>query len=75
MVLGRDDGKIVIFSITNNGPKRVHEITAHEKAITGLSFANNSLNFLTGSKDGRVNLWTIKNERWRPTAMKLYGFT
>lgn len=74
LVLSKDDGKVVIFSITNNEPKRIYEVTAaaYNHAVTGLCFSNNSLSFLTGSKDGRINLWSIINKRWLQTEMKLY---
>ena len=76
MVLGKDDGKVVIFSITKNEPKRVYEATAcKEHAITGLCFANLSLSFLTGSKDGRIYVWSLMNQTWQKTPIELYAIT
>lgn len=71
MVTGRKDGVVTLFYITKNEPKRLAILNQHNVEVNSVSFSNHSIRFLTGSKDGLVQLWNYRGKKWSPTIIQL----
>jgi WD40 repeat protein len=40
-------------------------LKGHEKRVECIKFANNSIQFASGSEDGMIKIWSLENEKWK----------
>lgn len=74
-MIGSNDSKINMFCIissqSGNTPTHLMEICGHSAEVTSLRFSNKSLSFLSGSKDGKLKVWTLRNKKWTAATIDL----
>lgn len=72
MAIGKKDRTVVVYYMNKSEPMRMCEMCAHDDAVTCLSFANKTLSFVSGGKDGRMNVWSVRGNKIAPTRIELF---
>ncbi|KAF5301599.1 hypothetical protein FQR65_LT08904 [Abscondita terminalis] len=55
----------VYFMHGDEGPNRILETQAHTDRVDSIQWSNNSLRFISGSKDGTAQIWNFECQQWK----------
>ncbi|CAG0887382.1 unnamed protein product [Darwinula stevensoni] len=53
------------------GPKRILESEAHSESVDSIQWANQSMRFVSGSKDGTALIWSYHYRDWSQVVLKM----
>ncbi|XP_071444927.1 bromodomain and WD repeat-containing protein 3 isoform X2 [Hetaerina americana] len=72
LAAGNADHHVRVYNMFGDeGPVRILEEEAHTDGVDSIQWANKSLRFVSGSKDGTAILWTFQRQRWVPMRLKM----
>lgn len=67
LAAGSTDHRVRVYKMTGaEGPHRVLEVEPHTDRVDSIQWANNSLRFVSGSKDGTAIIWCYSRQKWTP---------
>lgn len=67
LAAGSADHHVRVYKMAGNeGPHRVLEVQSHTDRVDSIQWANHSLRFVSGSKDGTAIIWRYTRQRWKP---------
>lgn len=74
LAAGSADHYVRVYKLcTPVGPQRLLEAEAHSDRVDSIQWANLSLRFVSGSKDGTALIWRYSQQEW--TNIKLHMTT
>lgn len=70
LVAGSNDQTVRVYHISSEGGKdgmvsKLTDLGLHSGIVDSIQFANNSLRFMSGSKDGTARIWRYENQSWK----------
>ncbi|XP_065316123.1 PH-interacting protein-like isoform X2 [Gordionus sp. m RMFG-2023] len=71
LAAGGSDHFTRIYYFGNERPEKIDELETHTDRVDSIKFANHSLRFITGSKDGLACIWTLVNRKWIPLTLQM----
>lgn len=67
LAAGSADHHVRVYKMAGpEGPHRVLEVQPHTDRVDSIQWANRSLRFVSGSKDGTAIIWRYTRQRWKP---------
>ena len=61
---GGSDNMIRIYLLRSDDVEKVFELETHKNVVDSIQYANNSLRFVSGSKDGMAHIWKYEHRSW-----------
>ncbi|XP_046404459.1 bromodomain and WD repeat-containing protein 3-like isoform X2 [Ischnura elegans] len=72
LAAGNADHHVRVYNMFgDDGPIRILEEEAHTDGVDSIQWANKSLRFVSGSKDGTAIIWSFQRQRWVPMRLKM----
>lgn len=74
MAAGSTDRYVRVYAIFGHeGPQMILESEAHSAEVNLVDWAHHTLQFVSSSTDGTVDIWNFENQEWHST--KLFMMT
>ncbi|XP_040194940.1 bromodomain and WD repeat-containing protein 1-like isoform X5 [Rana temporaria] len=71
MAVGGSDHAIRIYYFGNETPEKLTELEGHTDIIDSILFSFNSERFVSGSKDGTAQIWSLKQQEWHSITLDM----
>ncbi|KAG8212773.1 hypothetical protein J437_LFUL019732 [Ladona fulva] len=72
LAAGNADHNVRVYHMFgDDGPVRILEEEAHTDGVDSIQWANKSLRFVSGSKDGTAIVWNFERQRWNTMKLRM----
>ncbi|XP_046581352.1 bromodomain and WD repeat-containing protein 3-like [Haliotis rubra] len=71
LATGNTDNVIRVYFFHNTNPEKICELEAHKDRVDSITYSNQGMRFVSGSKDGTARIWRYERQEWKALVLNM----